>query len=256
MGRKKRRAPTDVRIFCWYCERNFDSEHELVHHQKEKHLRCSICHKRMVSTSGLVVHAMQVHKRAVTVPNAIDGRDDPKAYDVFGMQGIPTAVLTHDANEKANKRGRGSEVPATPPTQPLTAPMYVPPVNFFPPSYFPVHTNGVPFVAAPAWTARHGRMPSTAHAAGGHTALRVSSHAGEGSTVPPGVNPRQPELPLHVNGTVAPAPVLYSGSDVGGASQLSTTPKSLNNNTVTIVFDRGDVCMEELRAKLPRYRSS
>lgn len=103
MGRKKKRAENQ-RIYCWYCERDFASEHELVHHQKEKHLKCPTCYKRMVSTSGLVVHAMQVHKRAVTVPNAIEGREDPRV-DVFGMQGIP-AGRTHQPLDAVGKPKR------------------------------------------------------------------------------------------------------------------------------------------------------
>jgi hypothetical protein len=112
MGRKKRRAE-NTRIFCFYCDRDFSTEHELVHHQKEKHLRCPTCHKRMVSTSGLVVHALQVHKRTITaVPNAIEGRDDPKV-DVFGMQGVPSLESAEKQNAKRqHKNGAGLAVPA------------------------------------------------------------------------------------------------------------------------------------------------
>lgn len=58
-------------------------------HQREKHLRCPSCTKRMLSVPSLVIHASQMHNISlVAVPNAIPGRDKID-IDVLGMKGIP-----------------------------------------------------------------------------------------------------------------------------------------------------------------------
>lgn len=91
MGRKKKRAapnPYD-RIFCYYCDRTFQNEQELLMHQREKHLRCPSCNKRMLSVPSLMIHASQMHNLTLSaVPNAVPGRDATD-IDVLGMKGIP-----------------------------------------------------------------------------------------------------------------------------------------------------------------------
>lgn len=59
-------------------------------HQREKHLRCPTCNKRMLSVPSLTIHASQMHNITLpAVPNAISGRDSV-SLDVLGMKGIPS----------------------------------------------------------------------------------------------------------------------------------------------------------------------
>lgn len=48
-----------------YCNREFDDDKILVQHQKAKHFKCHICHKKLYTGPGLSIHCMQVHKEAI-----------------------------------------------------------------------------------------------------------------------------------------------------------------------------------------------
>jgi hypothetical protein len=311
MGRKKRRAENS-RIFCFYCDRDFSTEHELVHHQKEKHLRCPTCHKRMVSTTGLVVHALQVHKRTITaVPNAIEGRDDPKV-DVFGMQGVPSLESTEKQNAKRqHKNGGGLTAPSDSLGQtPIVAHVIdVPPPSLY--AQYPQQIQGmglapsVPHAAQASITYNGGSGYGYSNARPDHVAQPVGHaygtwnrpsqplHAVPTHLATPGwasgyfrerqsrplvgrpiINPVPNGLSLPgAEGAVAPhlagpyalpsglASVSSSGSDVrrvlpGRPAQPGANTSKPNAKPVVIVFDRADVCMEELRAQLPRYKRS
>lgn len=47
-----------------YCNRDFDDEKILIQHQKAKHFKCHICHKKLYTGPGLAIHCMQVRKRS------------------------------------------------------------------------------------------------------------------------------------------------------------------------------------------------
>lgn len=86
MGRKKKKQ---LKPWCWYCNRDFDDEKILIQHQKAKHFKCHICHKKLYTGPGLAIHCMQVHKETIdSVPNAIPGRTDIE-LEIYGMEGIP-----------------------------------------------------------------------------------------------------------------------------------------------------------------------
>lgn len=286
MGRKKRRN-ADARIFCYYCERDFSSEHELVHHQKEKHLRCPTCHKRMVSTSGLVVHAQQVHKRAVTVPNAIEGREDP-GVDVFGMQGVPEAALnpTKPKRPRAQDALNAALIPApfvpgpapviaypfaAPSAAPLAGP-YVQPPNAAPfyarphvPAAAPARTppvSGAPPARLPPFVA-----PTTP---GWLSGGRASVQRGPvmGATAPPartgGVTwqsgrPQQQQggaassVSAALAAPAAPVPA-RTPAVVQSAAAVPVVAAKVAKKEVVAVFSRTDMSIEEVRAQLPRYR--
>jgi len=91
MGRKKKRIRPV--IFCYYCDRNFESERVLIQHQRAKHFKCTQCNKKISSAHGMMVHMFQVHKEAIeTVPGAKPGRDSFE-MDIFGMDGVPIEVI-------------------------------------------------------------------------------------------------------------------------------------------------------------------
>lgn len=91
MGKKKKRAVE--KVFCYYCDREFDDEKILVQHQKAKHFKCHVCHKKLSTASGMTIHVLQVHKESVTkVPNAKPERESTE-IEIFGMQGVPPQIL-------------------------------------------------------------------------------------------------------------------------------------------------------------------
>ncbi|XP_038882778.1 protein SUPPRESSOR OF FRI 4-like isoform X2 [Benincasa hispida] len=90
MGKKKRVVS---KIWCYYCDREFDDEKILVQHQKAEHFKCHVCHEKLSTAGGMVIHVLHVHKESVTkVPNAKPGREATD-IEIYGMQGIPPDVL-------------------------------------------------------------------------------------------------------------------------------------------------------------------
>ncbi|RRT84315.1 hypothetical protein BHE74_00011215 [Ensete ventricosum] len=62
MGKKKKRPS---KVWCYYCDREFDDEKILVQHQKAKHFKCHVCHKKLSTAGGMAIHVLQVHKETV-----------------------------------------------------------------------------------------------------------------------------------------------------------------------------------------------
>ncbi|XP_038699287.1 protein SUPPRESSOR OF FRI 4-like isoform X2 [Tripterygium wilfordii] len=113
MGKKKKRASS--KMWCYYCDREFDDEKILVQHQKAKHFKCHVCHKKLSTASGMAIHVLQVHKENVTkVPNAKPGRESTE-IEIYGMQGIPQDVLAahHGEEEEGPAKASKVQVPTT-----------------------------------------------------------------------------------------------------------------------------------------------
>jgi len=118
MGRKKKKQ---TKPWCWYCNRIFDDEKILIQHQKAKHFKCHICHKKLYTGPGLSIHCMQVHKETLDkVPNSGPGRGNIE-IEIYGMEGIPDADLkAHESRNLDDDEERGksdSPAVATPPLQ-------------------------------------------------------------------------------------------------------------------------------------------
>jgi hypothetical protein len=114
MGKKKRKQKEESdKPWCYYCERDFEDEKVLVLHQKAKHFQCHVCHKKLNTAAGMVVHVAQVHKESVSkVPNALPDREDPN-IEIFGSQGIPEDVRRSRLKSDTEDSGAESNV-ATP----------------------------------------------------------------------------------------------------------------------------------------------
>lgn len=98
MGRKKKKS---TKPWCWYCNREFEDEKILLQHQKAKHFKCHICHKKLFTGPGLQIHCMQVHKENIEkVPNAIKGRDNI-TLEICGMDNIPEEDLIEHEKQKS-----------------------------------------------------------------------------------------------------------------------------------------------------------
>lgn len=96
--------------YCTYCNREFEDEKILLQHQKAKHFKCHICHKKLYTGPGLQIHCMQVHKENIErVPNSIKGRDNI-SIEICGMDNIPEEDLIEHENQKLY---RGSNVDDT-----------------------------------------------------------------------------------------------------------------------------------------------
>jgi hypothetical protein len=121
MGRKKKK---DARPYCWYCgpDKFFDDETVLIQHQRSKHFKCSICHRKMQTASSLKSHCLYVHKEDLpTIPNAKPGRDSFD-NDIVGMQGVQELEEIEHWEEPSQKRSRFEPATdGTPPPPPPTS---------------------------------------------------------------------------------------------------------------------------------------
>ncbi|XP_024020147.1 protein SUPPRESSOR OF FRI 4 isoform X1 [Morus notabilis] len=116
MGKKKKRVSS--KVWCYYCDREFDDEKILVQHQKAKHFKCHVCHKKLSTAGGMAIHVLQVHKESVTkVPNAKPGRESTD-IEIYGMQGIPADILAAHYGEEAEEESASKvakvDIPSTP----------------------------------------------------------------------------------------------------------------------------------------------
>ena len=109
MGKKKKKEVAK-RVYCYYCERDFEDEGILIQHQKARHFKCHLCNKKMSTASGMSIHIQQVHKETLKlVPNAIDGRGDP-TIEIYGMQGVEDGTSSGEcAHEREEERERKGE---------------------------------------------------------------------------------------------------------------------------------------------------
>ena len=93
-------------FFFRYCNREFDDEKILIQHQKAKHFKCHICHKKLYTGPGLSIHCMQVHKDTIDkVPNSLPNRGNIE-IEIYGMEGIPDA----DLKEHDRQKGAGTQI--------------------------------------------------------------------------------------------------------------------------------------------------
>lgn len=139
MGRKKKKT---TKPWCWYCNREFEDEKILLQHQKAKHFKCHICHKKLFTGPGLQIHCMQVHKENIDrVPNSIKGRDNI-TLEICGMDNIPEAdLIEHDKLKTISTRDDDSDSPDTEASPISNKPPYppVPPPQSKPPATTPIH---------------------------------------------------------------------------------------------------------------------
>ena len=90
-------------LFFRYCNRDFDDEKILIQHQKAKHFKCHICHKKLYTGPGLSIHCMQVHKETIDkVPNSIPTRGNIE-IEIYGMEGIPDQDMKDHERQKGGK---------------------------------------------------------------------------------------------------------------------------------------------------------
>ncbi|CAP26304.2 Protein CBG06068 [Caenorhabditis briggsae] len=123
MGRKKKKID---KPWCWYCNREFDDEKILIQHQKAKHFKCHICHKKLFSGPGLSIHCMQVHKETIDkIPAAVHGRDNIHV-EIYGMQGIPAGAYRGAADDEPDEKRSKMDSGQPPMPAPMPFPQHFP----------------------------------------------------------------------------------------------------------------------------------
>mmetsp|Transcript_27277 Transcript_27277/g.68474 ORF Transcript_27277/g.68474 Transcript_27277/m.68474 type:complete len:303 (-) Transcript_27277:27-935(-) len=272
--KKQKSKPT-----CWYCEREFEDEGILIEHQRAKHFKCTVCHRRLQSASGMALHVYEVHKRHVDkVPNALPGKDSVK-HNIVGSQGVPVEEKKPRLTETPSvSQPVAGAVASTVPVQPLVAglPPTVP-LNAAP------FTHGAPpgipgMMVPPPHMMGHGMMPH-AHGMPGMPFYGQPPFLG---APPPHMmhrmgQPGMPPPPQHWNpnmrwvapgnfpGQHAPPPGSSFPPSMNGSTGSAQTPASAPASAPTsaalsqprpahLVFNDEELSMEEKRAQQSRYR--
>jgi len=234
MGRKKKKQS---KPWCWYCNREFDDEKILIQHQKAKHFKCHICHKKLYTGPGLSIHCMQVHKDTIDkVPNSLPNRGNIE-IEIYGMEGIPDAdVKEHerqkgaggdDDDEPAFKRAK-SDSPATmAPTPPAAGPGMMP--------------GMMPGMPRPPF----GAVPGFPYGVAGPGQSGPATYSGQ----PTGPN-GQPVRPMFPSaaGSSGAKPTFPAYGDDKKPVLIATT-----SATTKIIHPPEDISLEEHRARMPRY---
>ncbi|XP_077289902.1 bub3 interacting GLEBS and Zinc finger domain protein isoform X3 [Arctopsyche grandis] len=255
MGRKKKKAS---KPWCWYCNREFDDEKILIQHQKAKHFKCHICHKKLYTGPGLSIHCMQVHKEAIDkVPNSLSNRSNIE-IEIYGMEGIPPEDVKE--HEKQRSGGPGGvrdddsddDEPAVKKKPPSTGLLPAPPSapNAPPPTAMPgmyqlppgMQIMGPmpppPFMQAPPGMVVGSVRPLFPGAAGAQSTSSAS------------VTPK-PAFPAYSTVTISAPPTGVAGSSTSSPARPLVTSTGAASR---IMHPPEDVSLEELRARLPRYR--
>ncbi|XP_072949020.1 BUB3-interacting and GLEBS motif-containing protein ZNF207 isoform X2 [Epargyreus clarus] len=256
MGRKKKKAS---KPWCWYCNREFDDEKILIQHQKAKHFKCHICHKKLYTGPGLSIHCMQVHKEAIDkVPNSLPNRSNIE-IEIYGMEGIPP----EDVKEHEKQKTGGGKVSDSDDDEPAAKKKATPALLGPGPSSV---TQGI--LPTPMGSLHPGMYP-------GHMQMNhMMPHFMQGPRLMmPGMRPlfpaasvptstpNKPTFPAYSNATIS-APPTTSAASASPKENGEVRPPAANACPLVtatgagskIVHPPEDVSLEEIRARAPRYR--
>jgi len=272
MGRKKKKPS---KPWCWYCNRDFDDEKILLQHQKAKHFKCHICHKKLYTGPGLSIHCMQVHKETLDrVPNSLPNRGNIE-IEIYGMEGIPEAeIRDHEAQKQSGKKimtAEGAEssdeeggssakkIKTSQPPAPETSTANTSAVSSLPMTPM----LGSPFMAMGPMSHYLGHIPMM----GAMPQMQMP-----GGQVPSPQSTPKPLFPTPSSSTPSissaskPAFAAYSsgGASAGAGATIvgeSTVPKksgviATQAGSSKIMHPEEDLSLEELRARLGRYQKN
>jgi len=240
MGRKKKKQ---TKPWCWYCNREFDDEKILIQHQKAKHFKCHICHKKLYTGPGLSIHCMQVHKETIDkVPNSLPNRNNIE-IEIYGMEGIPPEDAKEHERQKAGGGGivtadddDGPEVKRTRTDSPAAGYSGTPPGPMMPggmgpgmqrPSYGPP--------GHPSWGMQQQQQQQ-----------HPGSYAGNG---------QQSRGPLFPSAGASASTSKPTFPAYGDESEPERKPATIQTSTATtrIIHHPEDISLEERRSRLPKY---
>eukprot|EP01120_Amphizonella_sp_Union-15-10_P002446 TRINITY_DN1266_c0_g1_i1.p1 TRINITY_DN1266_c0_g1~~TRINITY_DN1266_c0_g1_i1.p1 ORF type:complete len:288 (-),score=70.99 TRINITY_DN1266_c0_g1_i1:212-1075(-) len=251
MGKKRKKGKD--KPFCWYCDRAFNDEKILIQHQKAKHFKCHVCHKKLSTASGMVVHVFQVHKETITkVPNAKPGRDSVK-HEIYGMEESAKKKQKVEETQPNPFPGIMPGIPPyglpIPPTMPgpLKLPTLPPNWKGPPPPIQPSGPLPPPFPLVPSTNNPSGMVPPIPP---------------QGFTIPGGPSvyapPQQPLFPIQNGASNAVGSVASSSVSVipGQASFGFPNSTATQKPSLYLVYDDEEFSMEEKRAQLDKYNYS
>uniref|UniRef100_A0A182NPV6 BED-type domain-containing protein n=1 Tax=Anopheles dirus TaxID=7168 RepID=A0A182NPV6_9DIPT len=272
MGRKKKKAS---KPWCWYCNREFDDEKILVQHQKAKHFKCHICHKKLYTGPGLSIHCMQVHKESIDkVPNSLPNRSNI-VIEIYGMEGIPPEDIREHEKQKNGNRSESEE------EEPAHKKMKQPEASI--PQGMMQMQNMMP----PHLQAAYGMNPMMGAMGGMNpymvppgmqmmptmmaTAPRPLFPAAAAASVASGPTTSKPTFPAYSSATISAPPTTNSaisaaaaasnssnnglgGGDASKAVGSTVIPSAGTVGTSKIVHPPEDLSLEEIRARQPQYQ--
>lgn len=219
-------------FFRRYCNREFDDEKILVQHQKAKHFKCHICHKKLYTGPGLSIHCMQVHKESIDkVPNALPNRSNIE-IEIYGMEGIPAEDIkeherqkggqssarsdTDDDDGPSSKKSK-SETVAGPSNTPLAAATQMTQPNLLVPQQFP---GQFPMQFMPPYMQHPGMPPMM---------MRPPLFPAVSSTI---VGAPKPTFPAYSAATISAPPTTNNpGNNSLNTNNNNTNSSNTNNNS-------------------------
>nr|CAG4649535.1 EOG090X0A5X [Scapholeberis mucronata]SVE93767.1 EOG090X0A5X [Scapholeberis mucronata] len=274
MGRKKKKPS---KPWCWYCNRDFDDEKILLQHQKAKHFKCHICHKKLYTGPGLSIHCMQVHKETLDrVPNSLPNRGNIE-IEIYGMEGIPESdIRDHEAQKQgmhttqtgrittaagadsSDEEGGSSakRAKATTSTAAETTTSSIPPIGAMP--IAPMLAS--PFMNMGAMNPYLGHLSIPMMGTVPQMPLPGGAGSSPQTTSKPLFAPSN--SPSSSNSVSKPAFAAYSSGGAGAGATIvgeSTVPKksgviATQAGSSKIMHPEEDLSLEELRARCHRYQ--
>uniref|UniRef100_U5EX89 BED-type domain-containing protein n=1 Tax=Corethrella appendiculata TaxID=1370023 RepID=U5EX89_9DIPT len=247
MGRKKKKQIS--KPWCWYCNREFEDEKILVQHQKAKHFKCHICHKKLYTGPGLSIHCMQVHKESIDkVPNSLPNKSNIE-IEIYGMEGIPADDLKEHAKQKNGNRSDSDDDEPVPkrikpdvPTLPAGVVPHMMPQFGMAPMITPM---GMQYMVPPGIPLMHPTM------IGGHPRPLFPAAAAATST-------SKATFPAYSSSSVISAPpTTNTGNNANNSSNetsKSSTVIPTTGTTSKIVHPPEDISLEEIRSRKHQYQ--
>ncbi|KAJ8680522.1 hypothetical protein QAD02_016309 [Eretmocerus hayati] len=269
MGRKKKKQS---RPWCWYCNREFDDEKILIQHQKAKHFKCHICHKKLYTGPGLSIHCMQVHKETIDkVPNSLPNRSNIE-IEIYGMEGIPPEDMKEHEKQRNGRPGSpssGEDEPAPKKSKPegllgsapgSMVPHGMPgmPMGQFPPSMHPMmgHMGHFGPGMMPGMHMPPGMPPVSAASMPPRPLFPSASIASTAASAPLGADFKPITSMAGSMGSIRPTFPAYSSTNNGSITTSTLSDSKVNmiattSATSKIIHPPEDLSLEEIRARLP-----
>ncbi|XP_060523285.1 BUB3-interacting and GLEBS motif-containing protein ZNF207 [Cylas formicarius] len=267
MGRKKKKLS---KPWCWYCNREFEDEKILIQHQKAKHFKCHICHKKLYTGPGLSIHCMQVHKETIDkVPNSLPNRSNVD-IEIYGMEGIPPLDLREHERQKqgtrsvGNDSGSDDDEPASKKLKPEgllgTAPSMVPGMmpGIMPPPGMP---PGMPPMMSMAPMGSPFMHPGMAHMMPPHLAMMQGQAGPPKPLFPSAVPSSSPGAavvgadfkPISAAATISAPPTTHPTSSIPVTDSAKVNTIAATGGSSRIIHPPEDISLEEIRTRHPRY---
>lgn len=273
MGRKKKKQS---KPWCWYCNREFEDEKILIQHQKAKHFKCHICHKKLYTGPGLSIHCMQVHKEAIDkVPNSMPNRSNIE-IEIYGMEGIPAGDLKEHERQKIGGPDSDDDEPLPKRLKPEgllgTAPGTIPSPGLVPGLMPPALHPGMAgmqmgHILSHMGPLGHHFLPHGVQMLPPHLAM-MQAQASQAKPLFPSAIPVSSPGASIVGADFKP---ISAGATISAPPTTNSTPSGSNSNTgdsskvgtiattgaaSKIIHPSEDISLEEIRARQSRYQKT